>query len=197
MTDVEKHSAIELIEQLETELNEEHKGAQLPEKMYERLRNRFRDLLTSLFSNGTLDFLPTGMQISYDNESSSIAIDYAEKEKKTLKEAEELDPAYLLPEGQTRFWVSWTGSIKERGDNPTPYTIWKLTQTDGEKIYFALIDTESAKEIHAEIPKMFDKCKFLFIIEKPGGWEPDRKSFYWVSKIKTNLYGDEKKDDKS
>ena len=144
MNTISKPSAIKLVQDLEKELNDEHKGVTLPEKVYERVRNRFVDLLASLYSEGKLDFLPTGVRIFYDTDESSIVVDYNQKVKKPSKEAmlEEIEQR-----DYTRFWVSWSGKLKSFEEDPVPYTVWKLTQTDGENLYFALLMQNLLKKL--------------------------------------------------
>ncbi|MDC1299987.1 hypothetical protein N8Z24_00615 [bacterium] len=190
---MEKQSVIKLIDEFETEMNLEYKGTPIPAKIFEKLRNRFMDLIKSLYSKNVLDFVPTGMQVNYDQDRAAVVVEYDQQVKKDF--VEEVEDS--LDKSSSRYWVSWTGEINISEKDATPYTIWKLTQTEGNYLYFALIDAESVTEIHEEIPKSFNKCSFLFILDKPQKWQPDKKSFYWVSEIKTNLYGDVKKDDKS
>jgi len=176
-----KYLLSNLVQDFEKELNDSYRGIDLPDSVYENLRNRFMIFLKLQYDLEKLNTLPVGLSVYYDKKSAKIVVDYPVVQKTSVVETKKIVTL-------DKYWTAWTGIY--RTEEPSPFTIWELMQDDGSRMFFALLEAKTVEEIHKEIGKAFDDCSFLFVSKKDKDWEPDPKAFLRLSEIKTRLYKD-------
>ena len=176
-----KYLLSNLVQDFEKELNDSYRGVEISESVYENLRNRFMLFLKLQYDLGKLNVLPVGLSVYYDKNSAKIVVDYPVIQKTSLVNTKKIVTL-------DKYWTAWTGIYKT--EEPSPFTIWELTQDGGSRIFFALLEAKTVEEIHKEIGRTFDNCSFVFVSKKDKDWEPDSKSFLRLSEIKTRLYRD-------